>query len=65
MITMGKGLGNGVGIIAAVICRKSIADAFAKKMFFNTYACNPFSSVAARMVLKIMKEDKLNQNCQK
>lgn len=32
MITIAKGMGNGVGIIGAVICRRSIAEAFTSKM---------------------------------
>ena len=63
MITCAKGMGNGVGIIAAVITRKSIADSFAKKMFFNTYGGNPTSCAAARAVLRVIKEENILQNC--
>ncbi len=35
MVTIAKGMGNGVGIIGGVICRRSIAEAFSKKMFFK------------------------------
>lgn len=65
MVTIAKGMGNGVGIIAAVICRRKIADAFTTKMFFNTYACNPVASAAARAVLKVMDEEKILDNCNK
>lgn len=30
IVCTAKGMGNGVAIIGAVICRKSIADAFSK-----------------------------------
>lgn len=63
IITIAKGMGNGVGIIAATICRKGIADAFTKKMFFNTYGSNPVASAAARAVLKVMKDEKILENC--
>jgi len=63
MITIAKGMGNGVGIIGAVICRRPIAEAFTSKMFFNTYACNPVASAAARAVLQVMKEEDLVNNC--
>lgn len=63
IITIAKGMGNGVGIIAATICRRSIAEAFSKKMFFNTYGANPVASAAARMVLKVIKEEKIMENC--
>ena len=65
MITAAKGMGNGVGIIAAVICKRSIAESFSKKMFFNTYGANPTASAAARAVLRVMEEDKILENCSK
>ena len=65
MITIAKGMGNGVGIIGAVVTRKSIAEAFDKKMFFNTYASNPVACAAARAVLKVFKEEKIQENCLK
>ena len=37
IITMAKGMGNGVGIIGAIACKRSIAECFSSKMFFNTY----------------------------
>jgi alanine-glyoxylate transaminase/(R)-3-amino-2-methylpropionate-pyruvate transaminase len=63
MITIAKGMGNGVGIIGAVVSKRSIAEAFTDKMFFNTYGANPMSSAAARAVIKVMKEDKIMENC--
>ena len=65
MITIAKGMGNGVGIIGAVVCKRSIAEAFTNKMFFNTYGGNPMSSAAARAVIQVMKEDKIMENCNK
>ena len=65
MITIAKGMGNGVGIIDAVVCKRSIAEAFTNKMFFNTYGANPMSSAAARAVIQVMKEDKIMENCNK
>ena len=63
MVTIAKGMGNGVGIIGAVICRRSIAEAFSTKMFFNTYACNPVASSAAIAVLDVMEEENILENC--
>ena len=65
MITIAKGMGNGVGIIGAVICKRSIAEAFSHKMFFNTYGANPVACAAARGVLQVIKDDKIQENCQK
>jgi len=59
IITIAKGMGNGVGIIGATVCRRGIAEAFTKKMFFNTYGANPVASAAARAVLKVMKEENI------
>ena len=63
MITIAKGMGNGMGIMGAVICKRSIAEAFSSKMFFNTYACNPTAMSAGRGVLKAMKEENIIENC--
>jgi len=65
MITMAKGMGNGCGIIGAVACRRSIAEAFSHKMFFNTYGANPTACAAARGVLQVMKEENVMANCAK
>jgi alanine-glyoxylate transaminase/(R)-3-amino-2-methylpropionate-pyruvate transaminase len=63
MITCAKGMGNGVGIIGAVICRRSIAEAFTNKMFFNTYGSNPVASAASLGVLEVIEKDSLIENC--
>lgn len=63
IITTAKGMGNGVGIIGAVICRRSIAEAFTSKMFFNTYSCNPTACAAALSVLDVIEEEKIIENC--
>ena len=65
MITISKGMGNGVGIIGAVICKRHIAEAFTSKMFFNTYGSNPVACAASREVLKVIDEEKMIQNCKK
>ena len=65
MITMAKGLGNGYGIIGAVVSRRSIAESFCDKMWFNTYGGNPIACTAAREVLKIMDDENILENCNK
>jgi len=65
MITIAKGMGNGVAIIGAVVCKRSIADAFTDKMFFNTYGSNPTACAAANAVLEIMDEENIMDNCYK
>ena len=51
-----------MGIIGAVICRRSIADAFTKKIFFNTFGSNPVSCSAALGVLKVFEEEDILGN---
>ena len=63
MVTIAKGMGNGVGIIGAVVCRRSIAEAFSTKMWFNTYGSNPVAAAAARAVLQVYDDDNLQANC--
>jgi alanine-glyoxylate transaminase / (R)-3-amino-2-methylpropionate-pyruvate transaminase len=65
IVTIAKGMGNGIGIIGAVICRRSIAEAFSTKMFFNTYGSNPVAASAALGVLEVMEEDNILENCSK
>ena len=63
MITIAKGMGNGIGIIGAVITKRSIAEAFTSKMFFNTYGSNPMACAASREVLNVMKTENVQENC--
>ena len=65
MVTIAKGMGNGIGILGAVICKRSIAEAFTTKMFFNTYGSNPIACAAGREVLRVIKDEKILENCKK
>jgi alanine-glyoxylate transaminase/(R)-3-amino-2-methylpropionate-pyruvate transaminase len=65
IITAAKSMGNGYAIIGAVICKRSIAEAFSKKMWFNTYGSNPVACAASLEVLKILKDDDILSNCHK
>jgi 4-aminobutyrate aminotransferase-like enzyme len=62
IVTMGKPMGNGHPL-AAVACTPEIANAFANGMeYFNTFGGNPVSCAIGLEVLKIIKEDKLQEN---
>ena len=62
IVTIGKPIGNGHPL-AAVICRASIAEAFANGMeYFNTFGGNPVSCAIGREVLKVVREENLQQN---
>jgi 4-aminobutyrate aminotransferase-like enzyme len=59
---MGKPIGNGHPL-AAVVCTRAVADAFANGMeFFNTFGGNPVSCAIGRQVLQVIEEDKLQEN---
>jgi 4-aminobutyrate aminotransferase-like enzyme len=60
MITMAKGLANGLPI-GAVITTPEIADA-AQKQQINTFGGNPISSSTALAVLETIEEEKLMDN---
>lgn len=62
MITMAKGLGNGIPI-AAVTTRRDIAETLAQKIHFNTFGGNPVSTAQALAVLEVIEEEKLQENC--
>lgn len=62
IVVMGKPMGNGHPLAAVVVTRE-IADAFNNGMeYFNTFGGNPVSMVAGRTVLKIIKEEELQEN---
>uniref|UniRef100_A0A5S6QX35 Uncharacterized protein n=1 Tax=Trichuris muris TaxID=70415 RepID=A0A5S6QX35_TRIMR len=62
MITMGKPMGNGYPV-AAVVTRRSVADAFGNGMeYFNTYGGNPVSCAAALAVLSVLNDERLQEN---
>ena len=63
MVAIAKGMGNGVGLLGAVVARRSIAEAFTDKVFFNTYGSNPFSCAVGNEVLRVIDEENITQNC--
>ncbi len=62
IVTMGKPIGNGHPL-AAVVCTEAVAVAFANGMeYFNTFGGNPVSSAIGLSVLKVIKEEHLQEN---
>ncbi len=62
IVTIGKPLGNGHPV-AAVVCTREIADAFANGMeYFNTFGGNPVSCRIGLEVLKVINDEKLREN---
>ena len=64
IIVMAKGMGNGFPI-GAVVTHKKIAAPMAEKFMFHTYGANPTSCAAARAVLDVLQQDKIQQNAKK
>jgi len=62
IVSIGKPIGNGHPL-AAVVCTPKVADAFANGMeYFNTFGGNPVSSAIGREVLRVVKEESLQEN---
>ena len=56
-----KGIANGYPL-AAVIARREVADALEGKFLFHTYGANPVACAAGRAVLKVLEEERLQDN---
>jgi 4-aminobutyrate aminotransferase-like enzyme/Ser/Thr protein kinase RdoA (MazF antagonist) len=62
IVTIGKPIGNGHPL-AAVVCTREVADAFANGMeYFNTFGGNPVSCAIGKEVLKVVREENLQKN---
>ena len=62
IVTIGKPIGNGHPL-AAVVCTRKVADAFANGMeYFNTFGGNPVSCAIGTEVLRIVREEGLMGN---
>lgn len=65
IVTIGKPIGNGHPL-AAVVCTRKVADAFANGMeYFNTFGGNPVSCVIGTEVLRVIREEGLQENARK
>jgi alanine-glyoxylate transaminase/(R)-3-amino-2-methylpropionate-pyruvate transaminase len=64
IVVAAKGIGNGYPL-AAVIVKREIAEAMAKKFYFHTYGANPVSCAAGRAVLHVIEQHGLQQRAQK
>jgi 4-aminobutyrate aminotransferase-like enzyme/Ser/Thr protein kinase RdoA (MazF antagonist) len=65
IVTIGKPIGNGHPL-AAVVCTREVADAFANGMeYFNTFGGNPVSCAIGTEVLRVVRDEKLMENALK
>jgi alanine-glyoxylate transaminase/(R)-3-amino-2-methylpropionate-pyruvate transaminase len=61
IVTMAKGIGNGVPL-AAVTTRMDVARSLTQRTHFNTFAGNPVCMAAGLAVLDVIDEDGLQEN---
>lgn len=63
IVTVGKPMGNGYPV-AAVICRREVAESFARSgiEYFNTYGGNSVACAIAEAVLDTIQEENLQEN---
>ncbi|MCP5149137.1 MAG: aspartate aminotransferase family protein [Ectothiorhodospiraceae bacterium] len=61
IVVMAKGIGNGFPL-AAVVARREVAECMAGKFYFNTYGANPVACAAGRAVLRVIAEERLQDN---
>jgi len=65
IVTIGKPIGNGHPL-AAVVCTREVADAFANGMeYFNTFGGNPVSCAIGTEVLRVIRDEGLRENALK
>jgi alanine-glyoxylate transaminase/(R)-3-amino-2-methylpropionate-pyruvate transaminase len=61
MVTMAKGIGNGVPL-AAVTTTAEIAATMSQRVHFNTYGGNPVCMAAGLAVLEVIEQEGLQEN---
>ena len=62
LVTIGKPMGNGMPIAAAIM-RPEVIETFGKQVrYFNTFGGNAVSIAAAQAVLDVVRDDDLQQN---
>ncbi len=61
IVIVAKGVGNGIPL-GAVIAKRNVAESMADKFLFHTYGANPVACAAGRAVLKVIREERLQEN---
>uniref|UniRef100_UPI0025E88776 aspartate aminotransferase family protein n=1 Tax=Mesorhizobium sp. TaxID=1871066 RepID=UPI0025E88776 len=61
IVVVAKGVGNGIPL-GAVIAKRHVAESMADKFLFHTYGANPVACAAGRAVLKVLREERLQEN---
>lgn len=62
IVTMGKPMGNGIPV-SGLAAKHEVLEAFSEKLpYFNTFGGNPVAMAAAQAVLKVIKEENLQEH---
>lgn len=61
IVTMAKGFGNGAAI-GGVVMKEDVAQPLAGKLYFNTFAGDPFQAMQAWKTMAIIEEENLVEN---
>ena len=61
IVVLAKGIGNGFPL-GAVVSQRHVAESLAGKFSFHTYGASPVSCAAGRAVLRVIDEEKLQDN---
>lgn len=64
IVTMAKGLGNGVPI-AAMAARSDVSQTLAKKVYFNTFAGNPISMTQGLATMEVIDAEGIQEHALK
>ena len=64
VVVMAKGIGNGFPL-GAVVAQRHVADALQGKFLFHTYGASPMACAAGRAVLKVIDDEKLQDNARR
>jgi len=62
VVTMAKGIGNGIPL-GAVTSRPEIAAPLKDKTYFNTFGGNPVSMAQGMATLEVIEQENLQENC--
>lgn len=62
IVTMAKGIGNGLPL-GAVVTTPEIANAMTEKIMFNTFGGNPVCSAGGHAVLKVLDKERRQEHC--
>ncbi|KAM7501740.1 hypothetical protein LguiB_000644 [Lonicera macranthoides] len=61
IVTMAKGIGNGIPL-GAVVTTREIAEVLTAANYFNTFGGSPVCTAAGSAVLRVIEKDKLQEN---